>query len=229
MLTSEANRKKPYKWNRDAKNLGVRARVFCSSLSDVFDAEVPQEWRDELWVVIEQTPNLDWLLLTKRPENILKMLPLPWLERLPSHVWVGTSCEDQETLDYRVRYLKDVRASVRFLSCEPLLGSLNLKTSIEQEWIDWVIVGGESGSHARSVQAREPHVDAIVHAIEEIHEQCIDPVHQGKPTIPLFVKQLGTVYARHYGFEDRKGENPDEWPVRLRAWREFPVIQLGGV
>ena len=73
--TAEKNWNMPLKWDKAAAKAGVRLRVFCASLADVFDNQVPQEWRDDLWALIHATPNLDWLLLTKRPQNIEKMLP----------------------------------------------------------------------------------------------------------------------------------------------------------
>jgi protein gp37 len=75
--TAGANWQRPIKWNRQAATAGKRARVFCASLADVFDNQVPRRWRDDLWHRIDQTPHLDWLLLTKRPQNIAKMLPDP--------------------------------------------------------------------------------------------------------------------------------------------------------
>ena len=79
-LTSDANWRKPLTWNRKAATAGERPRVFCASLADVFDNQAPQAWRRRLWSLILDTPNLDWLLLTKRPQNISKMMPWNWLD-----------------------------------------------------------------------------------------------------------------------------------------------------
>src|SRR5262245_39807145 len=73
--TSEANWKLPLRWARQARALSWRPGVFCASLADVFDNQVPEEWRRDLWRLIHRTPELDWLILTKRPENIAKMYP----------------------------------------------------------------------------------------------------------------------------------------------------------
>jgi len=129
--TSMSNWQKVRKWNREARAAGRRDRVFCASLADVFDNQVPSEWRRELWHYIEQTPSLDWLLLTKRPQNIAKMLPDPGTGVKPwgdgwKNVWLGTTVENQAEADRRIPHLLAVPAVIRFLSCEPLLGPLDL-------------------------------------------------------------------------------------------------------
>lgn len=148
----------PVKWNKDAEEKGIRYRVFCASLADVFDNQVQAEWRAELWQLIRDTPRLDWLLLTKRPQNIAKMLPADWRGGW-ANVWLGTTVENQTEADRRIRPLLDVPAAVHFLSCEPLLGPLNLDgpgryylSGFETDnngpifhGLDWVITGGESG------------------------------------------------------------------------------------
>jgi protein gp37 len=135
--TSEANWQQPLKWNRQAEREGRRFRVFCASLADVFDNKVPREWRRDLWKLIRDTPALDWLLLTKRPQNIAKMLPGPsaqysaeisrllWLNGWPN-VWLGTTVENQQEANRRIPHLLAVPAAVHFLSCEPLLGPIAL-------------------------------------------------------------------------------------------------------
>ena len=97
----------------------AHARVFCASLADVFeDRNELAPWRRDLFDLIERTPNLDWLLLTKRPENVV--------QSLPKNVWLGVSVENQKIADERIPKLLKIPATVRFLSCEPLLGKLNL-------------------------------------------------------------------------------------------------------
>lgn len=158
--------KQPIKWDRLAAVSG-RKRVFCASMADVFEDHPAVEWpRTNLWGLIETTPNLDWLLLTKRPENIMEMLPVGWRGALPSNIWLGTSCEDQQRADERIPHLLRVPARVRFLSCEPLLGPVDIRKWIllpTKDWnspvavkafedapsIHWVICGGESGHGAR--------------------------------------------------------------------------------
>ena len=160
--------------------------MFCASLADVFDNQVPTEWRRELWELIDATPHLTWLLLTKRPQNIARMLPNPgqhyprggpaWGDGWPT-VWLGTTVEHQEAADRNIPALLAVPAARRFLSCEPLLGPVDLSNICTghyflnvlngNKWhdgpginkfergdgsgggIDWVIAGGESGPNAR--------------------------------------------------------------------------------
>lgn len=159
-----------------------RPRVFCASMSDWLDDEVPIEWLADMLKVIRQTPHLDWLLLTKRPENwkrrmiavqVLMLLYAGeeadqysddgysfvknWLfGNVPQNVWIGTTVEDQARADERIPELLKIPAKVRFLSCEPLLGKVNLsdyRHSSRGEWkmdgFHWVITGGESGHGCR--------------------------------------------------------------------------------
>lgn len=159
--TTAAYWRQPEKWNREAADAPRRPRVFCASLADVFDNQVPDEWRTDLWQLIHRTPNLDWLLLTKRPQNIAKMLP-QLTEMVPPNIWLGTTVENQEEADRRIPHLLKVPARVHFLSCEPLLapvdlwnvqghdgGRLNALSPIHGNRVGWVICGGESGGQAR--------------------------------------------------------------------------------
>jgi protein gp37 len=132
----------PFKWAREAD--GTRPRVFCSALIDVFDNQVEEEWRADLFDLIRRTPALDWLLLTKRPENALAMLPTDWGNGWPN-VWLGVSTEDQHWFDRRWPILQKLPAVVRFISYEPALGPLRLGRARP----DWIICGGESGSGRR--------------------------------------------------------------------------------
>ncbi|MBB4017331.1 protein gp37 [Chelatococcus caeni] len=145
--TSEANWRLPLKWNRQAEAAGIRFRVFCASLADVFDNQVPQIWRSDLFALIEDTPHLDWLLLTKRPQNIQKMIWPKWDAGLPWNIWLGTTAEDQHEANRRIPHLLEAPAAVRFISAEPLLGSIIFEPWLSR--IDWIIVGGESGPGAR--------------------------------------------------------------------------------
>jgi protein gp37 len=138
---------KPLKWNRLAERDGVRRQVFCASMADVFEArddlDVP---RARLWDLIEQTPHLDWMLLTKRAEHIARLLPARWTTGgIPRNVWPGVTAEDQQRLDERLPYLLDVPAPVRFISYEPAVGPLDL----DPTGLGLVICGGESGHKAR--------------------------------------------------------------------------------
>jgi protein gp37 len=158
--TSPTNWQMPRKWARAARQQGSlvkikskafdprsayrRPRVFCASLADVFDNQVPREWRRELFTLIEETPELDWLLLTKRPENIARMFPVGVWE----NVWLGTTCEDQYHFDKRYPLIREVRVPVHFISYEPAIGPLRLNKACP----NWIICGGESGTNARLMQ-----------------------------------------------------------------------------
>lgn len=125
--TSAANWRKPLAWDKAAAAAGARHRVFCASLADVFDnhASILPEWRADLWALIKATPNLDWMLLTKRPGNIAKKLPSSWGYGW-HNVWLGCTVVNQEEAERDVPKLLAVPARVRFLSMEPLLGPVDL-------------------------------------------------------------------------------------------------------
>lgn len=228
VVAAESMWREPLKWDRLAVG---RRRVFCASMADVFEdwvsivhrangetlrADVSgwDQWSDvsgvitlstvrrRLFELIDKTPNLDWLLLTKRPENITKMLPTEWLRQPRANVWLGTSVEDQETAKLRIPQLLKVPAAVRFLSCEPLLGDVNLDEWLipccergdkegsspcaicinngyrkyEPSGINWVIIGGESGIRSRPCR---------IEWIRNIVGQC------KAAGVSVFVKQLG--------------------------------------
>lgn len=145
--TTEGTRNKARKWDRDAARDGVRRRVFCNSLSDVFDAEVPDAWRFDLMNMIELTPNLDYLVLTKRPQVAWKFFQR---RLVPSNVWMGTTVENNDMAGLRIPPLLGIRARRHFLSCEPLLEDLELDSLFLAE-LDWIICGGESGRHVRNM------------------------------------------------------------------------------
>lgn len=142
----------PIKWQRKAKAEGRRYRVFCASLADVFDnhKSILPEWRADLWKLIKACPDLDFLMLTKRPQNIAKMLPDDWHDEVFPYpnVWLGATVESQKEAD-RLGHLVNVRASVHFLSMEPLLGAVDLSEHIHG--LEWVITGGENGKFFRPV------------------------------------------------------------------------------
>jgi protein gp37 len=132
--TSIANWNKPLKWNREAAAFaeahGRKQRVFCASLADVFDNAVEPQWRADLFDLIDRTPNLDWLLLTKRVGNVTPMLAAMGRECLPVHVMLGASIVNQEEADRDIPKLLATAASIRFLSMEPLLGPVDLSNLI---------------------------------------------------------------------------------------------------
>ena len=148
-ITSDLNWKKPVKWNREAQEAGERRRVFCASLCDVFeDHPTANKARPDLWELIAATPNLDWQLLTKRPENIANFLPVNWGGGW-NNVWLGVSTEDQQRAEERLPYFDKLSAAVFFASYEPALGPIDFfkivrgKKLIDR--LDWCIYGGESG------------------------------------------------------------------------------------
>ncbi|HDV6327502.1 TPA: phage Gp37/Gp68 family protein [Burkholderia cenocepacia] len=175
--TSPANWRKPLAWEAAHAEFfaahGRRQRVFCASLADVFDNAVDPAWRADLFTLIERTPNLDWLLLTKRIGNVMSMVSeaaqyqfdLDRVEkpRLHDNIWIGATIVNQDEADRDIPKLLAVPARVRFLSMEPLLGPVDLtsipwgglRVSVLQGWdgpehgLHWVIVGGESGAGAR--------------------------------------------------------------------------------
>lgn len=144
--TSETNWRKPLQWAKEAN--GTRPRVFCASLADWLDNKAPQSWREDLGDLIRATPELDWLLLTKRPENYERLAPWP---TPPANIWLGVTAENQEQATRRGRVLRGIPAAVRFLSCEPLLSEIQFEPETMLA-LDWIIVGGESGPGARMMQ-----------------------------------------------------------------------------
>lgn len=146
--------KEPLRWNAEAVSAGERRRVFCASMADVFEVRADlNPWRERLWELIDATPMLDWLLLTKRPQQIENKVP--WTNDWPENIWLGTTVENQRFAEQRLPHLLKHRAKVRFLSCEPLLGTIDLAQWIKARpkaglhGIDWIIAGGESGPGAR--------------------------------------------------------------------------------
>lgn len=213
--TSAANWKQPYAWNREAEATGVRRKVFCASLADVFDEEVEYGWRYDLWNMIQDTVWLDWQLLTKRPQNVKPMiaeLAVAICECwdcegvFPSNVWLGCSAGVDP------KPLLDIPAAIHFLSCEPMLKPMNDEQSHLIQKFDWIIFGGESGRNARVCD-----VDWIRHGIEFCRFYGI----------AAFVKQLGSnVMGRELDkwvarLRHTHGGDPSEWPQDLRV-REFP-------
>lgn len=151
-MMSDAYWRQPIAWDREAAARGRRDRVFCASMADVFedrrDLDAP---REQLWRLISETPHLDWLLLTKRPEHVAHTVP--WGASWPRNVWLGTTVENQRWAEKRLPHLLAHPAAVHFLSCEPLLGPLDLtrwlSPALGARRVGWVIAGGESGHRAR--------------------------------------------------------------------------------
>lgn len=137
----------PVKWNASAGAKATRETVFCASMADVFEDRVDLDAsRARLFRLIEQTPNLDWLLLTKRIEHVARLVP--WGRHWPSNVWLGTSTENQKRVDERIEHLLASHAKLKFISAEPMLSAIDLGSSLTRG-LDWVICGGESGNGSR--------------------------------------------------------------------------------
>lgn len=204
----EAHWHEPLKWNAVAQREGVRKRVFCASMADVFEAHPDlTSARLRLWALVEATPWLDWLLLTKRPKNIRSFVPAAWLSHPRPNVWYGTSVEDAQRAKERIPRLAEVPARVRFLSCEPLLGPLG---KLDFSAIHWVIVGGESGWGARRMDPEWARL---------IHTQCRDA------RVAFFFKQAGTLLATEWGMGGKGGHDLRQIPTDLRV-RDYPVVAV---
>ena len=174
---SDARWSEPLAWQRRAVANGVRYKIFCGSMMDVFEGLREQRPAlERLYALIAATPDLDWLLLTKRPNNIRKLGPARW----PSNVWLGTTVENQEWADQRLPHLLASDCVTRFVSVEPMLSALDLRPFLGAGpgQINWVIFGGESG-----VQARGPK-DAV-RWYRDLRDQC------SAAQVPLFFKQWG--------------------------------------
>lgn len=262
VLTHEDRLTEPLRWRKPA-------RVFVNSMSDLFHEDVPDEFIDRVFAVMALAHRHTFQILTKRPDRMraylidayrklevarhiharvgdaaARQLCGLWTWPLPN-VWLGVSCENQETADARIPLLFQTPSAVRFVSAEPLLGPIDferggftllerIKSPSGTVWpgLDWVIVGGESGPTARPCD---------VAWIESIVGQC------QAASVPVFVKQVGSVVrvsrseclqfamcgswsadgpGAAYGTakpSDRKGGDPSEWPEAMRV-REFPAV-----
>lgn len=250
VLASDKMWAEPLRWNADAVKAGDRRRVFSYSLGDVFEhptkpanLAVCEAARARLWPLIERTTSLDWMLLTKRPENIMGMVPKSWRGRFPDNLWAGASIENQRAAITRIPVLVQVPAKVLFLSCEPLIGPVDLHLFTRERQGDGssysciagprpklVIIGGESGGGARPFD---------IAWARSIIRQC------KAASVACFAKQLGAHVIWDGGsspgehwptgtkhedtmlghwrarLNDKKGGAMEEWPPDLRI-REMP-------
>lgn len=227
--TSGAYWQQPLKWNREAEAAGVRRRVFCASLADVFDnhGSITSGWHGDLWYLIDRTPHLDWLLLTKRPQNIKGMLPeeygFPAWGKGWANVWLGTTVENQTEADRRIPALLSVPARVHFLSCEPLLGPIEFSDVSRRSdalqmlgkpalfGIDWIIAGGESGPAARPM-----HPDWA----RSLRDQC------QVAGVPFLFKQWGEWDADALLYTDMNNRCP---PPKMKVGKKKSGRVLDGV
>jgi len=202
---------------------------FVCSMSDLFYQVVPWSFVDRVWSTMTDCPQHTFQVLTKRPASMANYIQSRRArgQRLLPNVWVGTSIENQAAADVRVQLLCRCHADVRFLSIEPMIGPIKLDLKNTLTPIHWVIVGGESGPKARPIK---------VDWIRSIVLQC------QAAGVPVFVKQLGSVWAKEKAkaaanfsnpsFEFQistpirefgsKGGNPHYWPTELQV-REMPA------
>ena len=219
-LTATSTWSKPLRWNADAARRGVRYRVFCASLADVFDNEVPNMWRMALFSLIAQTPHLDWLLLTKRVGNVMPKCSGDSLmfDMICDRVWLGITVCNQAEADRDIRKLMNVPAKVRFLSMEPLLGPVDLLRacsvdidsvadpapatgeSFPRGMIDWVVVGGESGPKARPMHPQWA---------RSVRDQC------AAAGVPFLFKQWGEWWPNCMLNEDGSRDESTMWMDRV--------------
>jgi len=196
--TSEANWKKPIQWARQAVKDGVIRRVFCASLADVFDPNVPEEWHDDLWEIIFETKmygGLEWLILTKRPEYISTIPSMLCGEN--SNIRMGVTAENQEMANKRIPELLNSWSGKNFVSYEPALELVDFSyylngcperdkvssfgSSIDYDWvpttppIQWLICGSESGTNARTFD---------IDWARSVRDQCLST------NTPFFLKQM---------------------------------------
>ena len=197
----------PLSWNKPR-------RVFVNSMSDAFHRDIPDYYLLLMFQVMKQSIDHAghvFQILTKRPGRAVawwqehgSYFPDGW----PENIWLGTSVENQKYAP-RLTVLARVPAPVRFVSVEPLLGPVDLTAWLSEGSLSWVIAGGESGQRARSMDLKW---------LDSLKSQCEEN------SVPLFVKQLGTYWARGMGSSDPKGGSPADWPERIVS-REYPIMK----
>lgn len=213
-LVSEHGRNEPLRWERNHEKFfaqhGRNRRVFCSSLADVFDNDVPDAWRAGIFDLMRRTPHLHWQVLTKRIGNAKRMLPADWGDGYPN-VWIGSTMVTQEEFDRDLEKLLAVPARWRFISFEPLLEEIKLPTNgmVPMAGIDWAIIGGESGKNARPFD-----IDWGRNMLTDLQDA----------SIRVFWKQLGSNATDRGQPIDYTGKGDDEsqWAPWMRV-QEFPA------
>lgn len=174
----------PYSWTKPRK-------VFVNSMSDLFHEAVPRAFINRVWKVMRETPRHTYQILSKRPDRMAEILKSAQFDKLPN-VWLGASVEDDRVLD-RLEYLREVPAAIRFVSFEPLIGSVR---EADLSGIHWAIVGGESGPKARAM---------LPEWVDEIEASCR---HSGTA---FFFKQWGGKNKKATG-RMLRGQTFDEMP-----------------
>ena len=183
----------PVRWRKPRK-------VFVNSMSDLFHPSISSDFISKVWSVMERTPRHSYQILTKRPDRMAELSASGQLTKLPN-VWLGTSVEDKRVV-YRIDELRKVPTAIRFISFEPLIGSVG---SVDLTGIDWAIVGGESGPRARPI--REAWID-------EIHSAC------RHYKTAFFFKQWGA-----WGKDNkRRSKKQNGRTYRGQTWDEMPIV-----
>lgn len=212
--------RQPLRWNREAEQSGKRQKIFCGSMCDVFDNQVDESWQADLFDLIHATPWLDWLLLTKRIGNARRHIDRNWgrYEEFPENIWLGiTVCNQEEAYRDIPKLLSTPGACKYFLSMEPLLGHVEISRYLHQ--LSWVIVGGESGPHARPTHPGW---------VAFIRDQC----HSAG--IPFFFKQWGEwvdereLFCDYSGIERKKSFRFDGHTTVHRLGKREAGRLLGG-
>lgn len=208
---------KPETWKRPRK-------VFVNSMSDLFHENAPTEYIFQIFDVMMRVDRHIYQVLTKRPDRmntvVAEYLRRKALHSLPEHIWIGVSVEDQDTANLRIPVLLQTPARIRFLSCEPLLGPLDLEPYLEQKdpktgkpYVSWIIVGGETGPGARPM--RPEWVYGLI-----LQARMYD--------VPFFFKQWGSAQVQNpHTFEMEKATKWNRDWQRLfqgHPYEEFPEV-----
>lgn len=230
----------PRKWNAKAAKQGQRARVFCASMADVFeDRRDLDPWRLKLWKLIEETPDLDWMLLTKRADCIKTMLPEAWLSEPRPNVWLGVTAENQRRAEERIPVLLEVPAAVHWISAEPLLSAIDFslwmagaKRAVTDDVLDapdGALVDGFE--RVGDTWKRRDGISWIITGGESgADARRMDPawardilLQCRAAGVSYHFKQKGRVLSAEMGCKDREGKDAAEWPEDLRV-QEFPKV-----
>lgn len=206
--SSDATMAKPRK-------IGQPSMIFVNSMSDFWNEEADDEWRAEALDIVRKTPRHQYQALTKRPQNTLPIMKRMGIKRLPDNFWHGATVEDHRVVE-RIDHLREVPASIRFLSVEPMTAHLG---AVDLTGIHWVITGGESGPKARPMKPDW---------VREVRDQAVE---QG---VPHFFKQWGhwsnnplgargEAYVKKHDPHGKGGSLLDG-----RPWKEFPRILVDG-
>ena len=215
MHTSLKYWEQPAKWNEEAARTRSFWPVFGGSMCDVFDNEVDDSWRTTYWKLIERTPALTWLLLTKRIGNVMRMVPSTWRTRgFPHHVWIMMTCGEQELFDRDWPKLAEIPSSIRGVSVEPMRGPVVFPQECAGR-LDWAIYGGESTQ--AGAEPRPCRLEWFEQGIENCRELGVRP----------FIKQLGD-NATYAGKRMLEPDDMSTWPAHLRI-QEWPKPKVASL